>query len=813
MEIWSDYIPTVEIPQVTANISGLNEEVLKSSYLMNCSKDESVIEQLFEFVDRYEEWIEGQKEEAFNEDDKETASNIVANLVAAKDRMRSGVLLLEECSLSRDAFSTMNEAMLLQWNPDSLNASTPKSEFVWRPFQLGFILQTIESTINEDSDFRDTLDLIWFPTGGGKTEAYLGLLSFLLLYRRTKYPASYGGTVAIMRYTLRLLTTQQFIRANKVIFALEILRQGRQDKYGNEPFSVGLWMGNAISPNSFDQAQEILVDEKYGKFVINKCPWCNCKFDNAHYIAKQDRFNFLCLNEDCFFYNKILPCNVVDEALYNNPPSLLIATVDKIARLAWEERASCFFGINGNRPPELIIQDELHLIGGALGSIVGLYEVAIDSVLINRGIHAKYIASTATIKNASRQVRALFARDASIFPQPGLRFDDSYFAKIVPLDEKPGRLYVGFLAPLLNRQHCLEPLLASVLSAPLVECDSDDKDNWWTQIIYHGSLKEVSNSRTLLQGSVKDYFNQLIIEKLRMEIDEKYPGFTNDKRLNTLNDYEEIKKEEIVSITKKYLPLRDIKVEALTSKQTAEENAEIFSHLERGYNEKGSIDVAIATNMISVGLDVSRLALMIINGQPHTTAEYIQASSRVGRSEVPGIVFANYYKTQARSVSHYENFKSYHETFYRYVEPSSLTPFTYQARKRALHAAIVIAMRHSNIGLLKNSDAKCFRSEEQSVKKVIETIKKRCEMALYDDSESVKNIFDHIEELVETWSGISANVEEAKRELVYWSNDKGSDNILCNFREENGMWETLQSMRNVEHMAMVKVLGDDNYGE
>lgn len=327
----------------------------------------------------------------------------------------------------------------------------------------------LESVTNEDSDFRDTLDLIWFPTGGGKTEAYLGLMAFLFIYRRLKYPASSGGTISIMRYTLRLLTSQQFLRASKVICALELIRREDVTRLGNEPFSIGLWVGGASSPNTFKKAKEYVDEKQYSKLVLTNCPWCGSHFSHNNYVSKEDNFHFTCINKICDFgkiSNNILPCNVVDEALYKAPPSLLIATVDKFARLAWEDRAGSFFGLNGNRPPELIIQDELHLISSALGSIVGLYEVAIDTTLISRGMRAKYIASTATIKNAARQVETLFAKEMSIFPPSGLRYDDSYFAKTVPLEKKAGRMYVGYLAPLLDRQHCLEPLAGALLATP-----------------------------------------------------------------------------------------------------------------------------------------------------------------------------------------------------------------------------------------------------------------------------------------------------------------------------------------------------------
>ena len=528
----------------------------------------------------------------------------------------------------------------------------------------------------------------------------------------------------------------------------------------------------------------------------------------------QEDFYFTCLNPVCDFGKKKnrLPCNVIDEVLYNSPPSLLIATVDKFARFTWDERSSSFLGRDGNRPPELIIQDELHLISSALGSIVGLYEVGIDTALMSKGMHTKYIASTATITNAEKQIRTLFARETAIFPPPGIRYNDSYFAKTIPLDEKPGRLYVGYMAPLLNRQNCLAPLASTLLFAPNIfggfKDEYEYKDAWWTQIVYHGSLKGVGVSRTLFQGKINDQLNNLALKTINNEIHEEFNSNTL-MTMEELNNPNKIIDEDVKAIVKKYWPSRNIRVETLTSKQTAEDNAKIFTYLSHHNDEKDSIDVALATNMISVGLDVQRLSLMIINGQPLTTAEYIQASSRVGRSNIPGIVYVNYYKTQARSLSHYENFRSYHDSFNRFVEPSSLTPFTYQARIRALHAAFVIAIRHGDIGLLQNELAGNFNHEDALVKKIIKLMKRRCTSAIGSSKETIEKTHNNIDNLLQDWQNEVEYCNVNKIKLVYYSKDRNYSNLICNFGENNERsvpWQTLQSMRNVENSALIKLL-------
>lgn len=843
MELWSDFLPSVEVPQVTADTSSKDSKVLDFDFLKECNENDSVIPMLQEFIKNYEDWIEKQRASIENEDeaDQAIAHQVIDKMNIAKKRMLTGLDVLKCDEKARVAFSIMNEAMLLQMSANDRFSGKlePKKNYKWRPFQIAFVLMVLESTINENSEFREEVDLIWFPTGGGKTEAYLGVMAFLFIYRRLIYPSSSGGTVAIMRYTLRLLTTQQFLRACKVVSALELIRQRNSNELGYQPISIGLWLGGASSPNTVFQAQEYKNKQDYSKFVLTQCPWCATEFDDKNYQIDADEFYFTCTNTNCDFGcqpNNILPYNVVDESLYSKPPSLLIATVDKFARVAWEEKAASFFGQKNNRPPELIIQDELHLISSALGSIVGMYETGIDTILKSKGVHAKYIASTATIKNAAKQVKSLFARDMQLFPPSGLRITDSYFAKTVPVNEKSGRQYVGYLAPKLSKNRCMEPLAATLSCAPKTlfndSGNQDFLDSWWTQVVYHGSLKGVNNSYTAFQNGVKSFLINLTKENLYRELQAE-PDWTtsqnnNGNEIQFDNLLGKSKKEILnilnknkvspdqISIFLKYLPVRELEIGSLTSKRTANETTQIFEALSKQIDEnlQGATDVVLATNMISVGLDVSRLALMVINGQPLTTAEYIQASSRVGRGEVPGIVFINYFKTQARSLSHYENFRAYHDSFYRFVEPSSITPFTHQVCKRALHAALIIALRFSDIGLLENNKAGHMNLESKEVKSVIRTFKKRIKDAIQQGSRitdqeksKLNKVEKLVDELLEQWrSEIEFNEYS---NLVYNSKDRGTSNLICNFEESEGNgipWPTLQSMRNVENVALTRLI-------
>lgn len=783
-EIWSDPMPAVEVPQVTADTGSDGDLVLSLLHLSSFRDQPEFATQLASFVDGYADWVKGQQALAreLEPEDQQAGHRIVARMATALERMRAGIRVLQRDPKAAVAFSLANRGMLDQMRQRDRTQGSPKPDghYRWRPFQLAFFLTVLESAANEDSDFRDTVDLIWFPTGGGKTEAYLGLIAFLVVLRRLRHPDSGGGTTALMRYTLRLLTRDQFLRGARLICALELIRR-QHAELGQDPITIGLWVGGAASPNSFEDALKRCTEAAsrghLPSLVVDACPWCGSPFDQGSFVATRNDFYFSCQRQGCDLstpQHDRLPCNVVDEALFAHPPTLLIATLDKFARLAWDERASAFFGCERHRPPELIVQDELHLVAGALGSIAGLYEAGIDTVIQLRGVHPKLIASTATIRMAKQQVRRLYGRELAVFPPPGLSCDDAYFARTVNTEKRPGRLYIGYLAPLLNRQKCFAPLAAALLAAPeslfARQEDADALlDAWWTQVVYHGSLKGVGNSATAFESDVREFLGLL-----------SPSGATVNRS--------------------------QARIEQLTSRQTADENAQVFAQLREGRGSPHCLDGVLATNMVSVGLDVARLALMAINGQPLTTAEYIQASSRVGRGDVPGLVFMNYYRDQARSLSHYESFRPYHEAFYRFVEPTSVTPFTYQAKLRALHAALVIVIRHSRLGLLNNSEAGRFDSEASRVREAIARLTLRCRQA---DPDSAGVIGDRLALLVLHWQEEVTRCVVSRRLLEYQvkDQDSGRDRLLYNFDDRiAGLWRTLQSMRSVEHTGLLKTL-------
>ena len=802
--IWSEFMPDAEVPMMTVDIGG-DDAVLRLARLAEAP----ILEELDQFVDGYAGWVTEQENIASglrNAAEQAAANRMCRRMSLALDRMRACVQTLRNNRHAAESFRLANRAMLDQMRrADRIAGSdTAPDEYRWRPFQLAFLLTVMVSAIREDDECRDVLDLIWFPTGGGKTEAYLGLIAFLIVWRRLKYPDSGAGTAAFMRYTLRLLTRQQFERAARMVCALELIRRRDPERLGDAPIDIGIWVGSAISPNRFDGAKELVEKIRAGRaearyeLLLERCPWCGTPFDRTHgYHSTEEEFHFHCVDPECEFGTdpRPLPCNVVDEALYEQPPSLLIGTIDKFARVAWEKRTGAFFGAGtGSRPPELVIQDELHLITGPLGSVAGLYEAGLDTLLVRLGVRPKYIASTATIRMAREQVRRLYARELAVFPPPGLSHGNSYFARTDR--ERPGRLYVGYLAPMLDQQHCMAPLAAALLAGPQAVFDGDsDADNlldaWWTLVVYHGSLKGVGNSHNAFVTDVRDFGRRLTRE------------FQEARRIGSTGESEDAAGEIDFPSDR----FRNPRVAQLTSRRTAQDNAETFERLAHPREEDDCLDAVLATNMVSVGLDVARLALMIVNGQPLTTAEYIQASSRVGRADVPGLVFANYYRHQARSLSHYETFRPYHESFYRFVEPSSVTPHTYQVRSRALHAALVIAVRHVCAELRSNKSAGHFNQDAPEVRAVIAELKRRCERAAAEPGQG-RDTAAHLDRLACEWHDEARRCEQERRQLDYQApdNERIAERLLYAHGESRrGLWVTLNSMRNVEGTGSLRV--------
>lgn len=642
----------------------------------------------------YETWIDKQKEKigTISEEFKNQANMNLSDCKEAQQRMLDGATAILSDPNKANAFRLANSAIALQhgWG----ETKNKQSHFRWRPFQIGFLLLTAISTVEPSDTYRNTMDLLWFPTGGGKTEAYLGLISYLLFYRRLSSNAGERNKPrvnAIMRYTLRTLTTQQFERAASLIFACEVIRRNEMSEHtllslGTEPFSIGLWVGGEATPNRFEDVpvNPMTATERTPAQLVY-CPACHQKIYWAR-MPENRSVEARCRNIECplFHDSQSLPVWTVDEDVYRRKPSLVIGTVDKFAQITRNIRIKEFFGI-ADCPPDLIIQDELHLISGPLGTIAGIYEVAIDKLFSINSSKPKIIGSTATIRRACDQVKALFDRKTCQFPPPALDADDSGFA--VTDFNAPGRLYASVTTAGRSAKFTLQAVAASLIQSAKACVDNiQDRDPYWTLVSYFNSIRELGGALVMMQDDVRKSME--ILAKIREE------------------------KTRPVNL-----------VEEMTSRRKQTEIRDLLQNLGITCDEDGAVDVLLATNMLSVGVDIPRLGLMLVNGQPKGISEYIQATSRVGRGNVPGLIISVLNNVKPRDRSHYESFVTWHSSLYRDVEVSSVTPFASRARDKALHATLVSLVRCLVPGMLETPDSELLRGPV--IEEIVSYITKR----------------------------------------------------------------------------------------
>ena len=853
-------------------------------------------------LEAYQDWITRERLKVNDSDEgladyQEVAEIAMQNCERTLQRIKEGIDLVASDPQVCEAFQFMNHSMWLQRTRSIFSEDVRRGKEVdyndvdipvnrsWYPFQLAFILLNLPGVAKLDhpdrSDSDEAMaDLLWFPTGGGKTEAYLGLTAFTIGIRRLQGVVAgrsgEDGVAVLMRYTLRLLTLQQFQRATALICACEIIRReadAKGDKrWGVTPFRIGLWVGAASTPNRTSHSEEALklaVGSGGGRRLgavggsgtphqLTNCPWCGSKIDftTRHYQVETEkkgrgRTFVYCGDKfgQCVFSRRQsqkhddegIPILVVDEEIYRKLPSLLIATVDKFAQMPWKGETQMLFGqvdglcerhgfrspevddasrhpatkdgrfpsaktvpANLLRPPDLIIQDELHLISGPLGTLVGLYETAIDKLcsweVDGKTVRPKLIASTATIRQAKEQVHALFMRDTNVFPPSGLDVADNFFSLQRPSTEKtPGRKYLGICAPGRRLKLALIRAYVAFLASAqvLFEDYGEEADPWMTLVGYFNSLRELGGMRRLVDDDVRTRLGKMADRGLRRRIiysPDSVKELTSrlgstaipetlDLLENIFDPIQEQKRKEAGKTGKRF---KDLKARPL--------------------------DVLLATNMISVGVDVPRLGLMVCSGQPKTTSEYIQATSRIGRRH-PGLVITVYNWARPRDLSHYETFEHYHGTFYQHVEALSVTPFSEGSTQRGLSALLVSLLRLRDFDFNKNETAMRMATESESaiVQEAIEWIVQRARLVA--DDETAKRVEADLREKVAFWKSRAGLLSGGSR--LGYEGKKDSETIGLLQKPGVEGWDEftcLNSLRDVEPTAFL-VMNDHNLDE
>lgn len=842
--IETSFIPEYEIPGVSSEIEGFGRDFFSTRSMSIAENREKALSSLEALADAYEKWIDTalrDRPEMENEGFRENIGNpVISDCMKSLKRIRKGIEYLRSDETAFKAFCFMNLVIYMQnlikgfsgnykkGNPlkwsEYRDKNKLKAVFCWRPFQIAFILMNLKGISDPLDEDRENVDLLYFPTGGGKTEAYLGLMAYTIGDRRLRRNLvddgfeRDGGVTVILRYTLRLLTTQQRDRILRMIIAAENIRSRNEELYGSEPISLGFWVGGQVTPNRFND--EDIPDSGIEKKILKQipvCPFCG-KPLSAEYIfadMKRKEVRIYCSADKgyCMYSHEnegenppSIPIHMIDEEIYAKCPTVLLGTVDKFAQLPWRGETDAIFGrvdrkctrdgyvVNGLKherhkkecgypaselisvkpflPPELIIQDELHLITGPLGTIYGAYETMIDELSSydagGHRVRPKYISSTATIKNAGEQIKMLYGRERySQFPPSGFEEGDSFFVNELSLDEYPFRKYIGISAPGSSMKTVLLRVYAIILQAAydLLKTDEykDYIDPYYTLIGYFNSIRELGGTVRLLQDD--------IVKRIR--------------RIKTrLGDPRE-----------RYIQYGNIEI---TSRMGTGEIPKLLQKLENSVGDKDCIDTALATNMIAVGLDVDRLGLMVVTGQPKQTSEYIQSTSRVGR-KYPGLVATIYNPYRPRDFSHYENFMGYHAELNKYVEGTTATPFSERARDRVLCTLIITAIRLAYPEMIENNEAGVIQSlDDEKIEAVKDSILKRLKIV---KPEAITAASDEIDEFIAFWK---KRAKANGGQLYYYITGKyyKKNNRLMNMYGSDPVSDyeksTLNSMRDVE---------------
>jgi len=850
----TEFVPIHSVP--LPSFDPIDSKEFNANELSECWDNDTLRNYLSPLIDSYETWINEEQRPQLKDLTEwgDIPDKILKNQESALDRIKSGIDILtsDEDEYAKLAFCFANKAIDLQYKWKKDESKNSNEDFKWRVFQLAFFLMSIESIVNEQSEFRNTLDLLWISTGGGKTEAYLGIMAFTIAYRRLTKPNS-GGVSILSRYTLRLLTIQQFRRTLSLVMACEFLRvssfkslSGWRPKncsmdddwlYGKIRISIGMWVGSNVTPNhlrgdgaaldllsnySLNQADGL---DRGNPAQVMRCPACgnwisipsgglpknkdtkihivlkkgelfnkneliesikNLSFvDDVSYtdtnhsqnfftlsicfheeniiekhfekifnqfeqhavdiasinkyhlgyfktveeINRQNNvkdvdFGVFCTNPSCdlnnnvsweesplgfdndsFVIENILPFNrnsripisayTVDEQIYCRLPTIIISTADKIAQLPFEPLISSIFGnvsvynkyygycrdatalknlketssdslneiipITPFSSIDLIIQDELHLIDGPLGSLFGLYEIAVSSLIQENGGNPKYIASSATIKNAKQQCNLLFARDTFQFPPHGLDINDNFFVKEESFDnawneKNSGRIYLGVYSPGRGPMTPQVRLWSNLFHNVYENKDYEYIKYYWTLVGYYNAMRELGGGLSLYREDIPDRLKEFSKRDLR--------------------------KGEIIELSSR-IPSTEIPLE--------------LNKLELdGRNRIPNFNAIFTTSMFGTGVDVSHLSLMIVNGQPKTTGTYIQTTGRIGRNR-GGLVLTFFKAGRARDLNHYESFSTYHYNLQLGVEPVSVSPFSKGTLDIAAAAVMVGFLRNSRV--------------------------------------------------------------------------------------------------------------------
>jgi hypothetical protein len=598
------------------------------------------------------------------------ADRSAVEVFAELDRLRAGLGLLRARPELLRAFQLMNKAIA--------RSAQGRGYTAWRPFQVGFLLSAIRFLAEPEDEAR-YVDTVWFATGGGKTETYLGLLLTAAFFDRLTGKTM--GVTAWSRFPLRLLSLQQTQRFADALAGAEMVR--REEGVGGTPFSLGFLVGRAGTPNKIvpkSEGDEITPDspgmpDKYQ--VLLYCPFCRDEKLQMRFDRERWNLDHRCTNPTCPTKGQALPIYVVDQEVFRFLPTVVVGTLDKAASIGMQQAMRGLVGppqklcpvpwhgftyaersaapngclvpncqggkvlqslpMEPNRfGPSLRLQDELHLLRDSLGAVDSHYESLLDHLQRELcGTRAKIVASSATLTGYDRQIDVLYQRQGRVFPQPGPRAGDSFWTAPTT---KPLRRFVA-VAP---RGVTLEHVSDRTLDA-LQRCVRELENDPATVCAEAGIDPAHTSMLVSLYGTNVVYGTTL------------YDVEAAGRSLGSNNTVE------------------GINVEQLTGQTDFDEVRAILERLENPEDDFAArIHVIAASSMLSHGVDVNRLNTMVMLGLPLTTAEFIQTTARVGR-RFPGLVYVLHKIGRERDAQTFRHFEQYVRQGDRFVDAIPIT--------------------------------------------------------------------------------------------------------------------------------------------
>jgi len=586
----------------------------------------------------------------------------VARIEAGADLVKTNPKLLQ-------SFQLMNGAMA--------RATAGKYDS-WRAFQFGFLLANLQSIASPEEESH-IVDIVWFATGGGKTETYLGLLLTAAFHDRLRGKSS--GVTAWSRFPLRMLSLQQLQRFADAFAAAELVRLSH--KIGGSAFSIGFFVGQSSTPNAVSadpQPNEVwhVDDEAMPKSlqVLERCPFCRSTDIEMQFDRRLWKLEHRCNNSSCPWPEPSLPFYIVDEELYRFLPTVVVGTLDKAASVSMQASMRGLFAApigmcsvpghgftyspRSKRPrgclvpgckaegaglpmsvdlfaPTFRLQDELHLLKDSLGAVDAHYESLFDGLQSElSGRKPKILASSATLTGYERQAAVLYSRAARVFPQQPPKVGDGFWA--VDSDSML-REFVALAPRGVTLEFAVDRML-SVLQTQIRRLSTD--------------LDSVCAEAGIARGNADELLSLY---------------GTNVVYGNTLRDLDAVMR----SAETQLIVDGPVNVESLTGRTQFEDVRRTTARLETPESDFANrLHVISASSMMSHGVDIDRLNVMIMLGLPLTTAEFIQATARVGR-KWPGLVIVLHKIGRERDASVFRSFPQFVTQGDRFIEAIPIT--------------------------------------------------------------------------------------------------------------------------------------------